>query len=254
MTGPIKTKTPAARGKMRKAGRVVAKALKLVEDEADVGVSTGALDAMAEDLIREHGATPAFKGYRGFPASICASINEEVVHGIPGERQLEDGDILSVDIGALLDGYYGDAAISIPIGSVTETATKLIETTRRALDAAIKVIRPGMKVSDISRAVQDCAETAGFGVVRKYTGHGIGSDMHEPPQIPNFVSNWPMAKDPELESGAVVAIEPMLNSGTYKVREKEDGWTVVTRDGSLSAHFEHTVSVEEHGPTILTIL
>ncbi len=253
MTDEILTKSPAERGKMRKAGRVVAKALRLVEEEAAIGVTTGALDAKVEKLIRDCGATPAFKGYRGFPASICTSINEEVVHGIPGERKLQDGDILSVDIGALLDGYYGDAAVSVPIGDVDSEGHELIETTKKALDSAVQAIRPGMKVSDISRAVQNCAETAGFGIVRKYTGHGIGSSMHEAPQIPNFVSNWPMREDPVLEVGAVVAIEPMLNCGTYKVKEQDDGWTVVTEDGSLSAHFEHTVSVEEHGPAIMTV-
>ena len=250
----IVPKTPAELAKMRRAGKVVAKALELVKEEACPGLTTQRLDEMVEDLIRQSGADPAFKGYRGFPASICTSINEQVVHGIPGPRQLEEGDILSVDVGALLNGYYGDAAITVPIGDITDEAQRLIEVTREALNAAIMVLRPDVTIAEIGQAVQDTVEEAGFSVVRKYTGHGIGSQMHEDPQIPNFVGSWPSGRGPSLPEGATVAIEPMVNAGSYDVRELSDGWTVITEDGKLSAHFEHTVAVEEHGPTIMTVV
>lgn len=250
---PIASKTPAELAKMREAGRVVARALKLVREEARPGLTTGRLDEMVEELIRAEGAEPAFKGYRGFPASICASLNEQVVHGIPGPRELKAGDILSVDVGALLKGYYGDAAITLPIGECSREAHRLIDVTRRALQAALSVIRPGVRIHEISGAVQETARKAGFSVVQKYTGHGIGSQMHEPPQVPNFTGSW-SRRGPALPAGATVAIEPMVNAGTYKVEELEDGWTVVTLDGMLSAHFEHTVAVEEHGPVIMTAL
>lgn len=249
----IAAKTPAELAKMRKAGRVVARALELVREEARPGLTTGRLDEMVEELIRSEDAEPAFKGYRGFPASTCTSINEQVVHGIPGPRELKEGDILSVDVGALLNGYYGDAAITVPIGEISPRAQEIIDVTRRALDAALGVIRPGVRISEIGRAVQNIAREAGFSVVRKYTGHGIGKQMHEPPQVPNFTGTW-SRRGPALPAGATVAIEPMINAGTYKVKELKDGWTVVTRDGKLSAHFEHTVAVQAHGPAIMTVL
>ena len=250
----IASKTPADLAKMRRAGKVVAAALQLVREEARPGLSTEELDEMVEALIRERGAEPAFKGYRGFPASICTSINEQVVHGIPGPRTLKDGDILSVDIGSILDGFYGDAAVTVTIGNCSREAKRLIDVTREALNAGLEVIRAGVRISEIGRTIQQTVREAGFDVVRKYTGHGIGSQMHEPPQIPNYAASWPSVSSPRLPAGATVAIEPMVNAGSYKVKELKDGWTVVTQDGELSAHFEHTVAVEERGPAIMTVL
>ncbi|MFP4175636.1 MAG: type I methionyl aminopeptidase [Planctomycetota bacterium] len=247
----IATRKPPELAGMKKAGRIVARALDVVKEEARAGMTTGELDAMVEELIRDNGARPAFKGYRGFPASICTSINEEVVHGIPGERRLEDGDILSVDIGSELDGYYGDAAITVPVGEVSRESRRLIDTTRRALDAAIDVIRAGVTLDEIGRAVENEAIGQGFSVVRQYTGHGIGTQMHESPQIPNFPAGNGRTV---LPAGATVAIEPMINAGTHRVKQLDDGWTVVTKDGRRSAHFEHTIAVEENGPSIMTVL
>ncbi|MFO8008189.1 MAG: type I methionyl aminopeptidase [Candidatus Brocadiia bacterium] len=251
--GTIKLKTPAELARMRQAGRLVAGVLRLMEELAEPGVTTEELDQAAEEYITERGAAPSFKGYRGFPASICASLNEEVVHGIPGPRRLRDGDLLKVDVGVLWEGYHGDATVTVPIGQISQDAGELTAATRRALMAGIQAVRPGGRVEDISRAVQDVAERAGFSVVRDYTGHGIGSSLHEPPLVPNFVAGGPLRSSPVLPEGAVVAIEPMLNAGTYRTKVLENGWTVVTGDGRLSAHFEHTVAVDETGPAVLTL-
>jgi methionyl aminopeptidase len=234
---------------MREAGRITARVLREVGDAVAPSVTTGELDELAETIVREEGAKAAFKGYRGFPASICASPNSEVVHGIPGSRRLVEGDIISIDFGAIVDGYYGDSAMTFPVGEIPEETARLVETTRRSLEAGIAQCRPGMRLYDISHAVQTVVEREGFSVVREYVGHGIGANMHEEPQIPNF---GPAGKGPTLKPGMVFAIEPMVNVGEAGVRSLDDGWTVVTADGSLSAHFEHTVAVTEAGPEILT--
>ena len=250
----IRSKSPAELAKMREAGRVVAEALELIRQEAGPSVTTKSLDAIVEDLIRSRGCTPAFKGYRRFPASICTSLNEQVVHGIPGDVKLKDGDLLSVDVGAVYEGYVGDAAATFEIGTCTAEARRLVEATRRTLDAALQVVRAGVRVAEISAAIQRTAEAAGFQVVRQYTGHGIGKCMHEEPQIPNAVMGGAMRASPVLPRGATIAIEPMVNAGTGEVEVLDDGWTVVTKDRRLSAHFEHTVVVEKDGPVILTVL
>ena len=249
----IVSKTPVELSKMRRAGRIVAEALELVRQQARPSVTTGLLDKLAEDLIRSQGAIPAFKGYRGFPATLCTSINEQVVHGIPGNVELKEGDLLSVDCGAFADGYAADAAITVEVGRCSPQARRLVEVTQEALQAALEVVRTGVRVVEISRTIQRVAESAGFSLVREYTGHGIGSALHEDPQVPNFVGRQPAAKSPELPSGATIAIEPMVNLGHHQIRVLQDGWTVVTKDGKLSAHFEHTVAVQDGGPLILTL-
>ncbi|MEF8787938.1 MAG: type I methionyl aminopeptidase, partial [Planctomycetota bacterium] len=241
--GKIKVKDASELDIMRRSGRIVAEALELVKREARPGVTTDAIDRKVEELIREHDATPAFKGYRGFPRSVCTSINEQVVHGIPGERELESGDLLSADIGAFIDGYAGDAAVTVQVGECSEEAQELCRATHESLQAAIDVLEPGIRVVDISRAVEEVVTSYGFSVVEKYTGHGIGRELHEPPQIPNFVRSGAVGRSPVIPEGAVLAIEPMVNVGTAKTRVLSDGWTVVSRDRSLSAHFEHTVAV-----------
>ena len=244
---------------MRQAGRVAAGALRLVSQNARPGITTKELDAIAEDYIRSCGAEPAFKGYRvpdvklAYPASICASVNEEVVHGIPGRRCLREGDILSIDVGTRLNKYYGDVAATVPVGRVSAEAQELLETTSGALRAGIASIRPDMPLADLSRVIQDYAESRGYSVVREFVGHGIGQKMHEDPQVPNFVGADSPAQDVCLAPGTVIAIEPMVNQGTPHVRKQENGWTVVTQDGKLSAHFEHTVAVTAHGPQVLTV-
>jgi methionyl aminopeptidase len=235
---------------MREAGRITARALRVVGEAVRPGVSTAELDRLAEATIRAEGAVPAFLGYNGFPATICASINEQVVHGIPGSRVLVQGDVLSVDVGAIVDGYYGDSARTFPVGAVSDEAVRLMDATRQALEAGISRCLPGMRLYDISNAVQRVAEAAGFSVVREYVGHGIGRAMHEDPQIPNF---GPAGRGPTLKPGMVLAIEPMVNAGTAAVRSMPDGWTVVTADERPSAHFEHTVAVTEDGPRVLTV-
>ncbi len=236
---------------MRQAGKIVAEALKIMSEAVRPGLATLELDHLAEKHIRSKGGTPAFKGYRGFPASICASINEEVVHGIPGLRRLKEGDIISIDVGVRYKGYYGDAAATFPVGTITKEAAGLIEATRGSLQAAIDQAREGNFLSDISHAVQTYAESRGFSVVRNYVGHGIGSEMHEEPQVPNF---GPPGRGPKLSSGMVLAIEPMVNAGTWQVDTLADQWTVVTQDGRLSAHFEHTVAIVGGNPEVLTVL
>ena len=236
--------------RMREAGRLVGEVLTELAAQVAVGVSTGDLDALAEKRIRQAGATPAFKGYHGYPAAICASINDEVIHGIPsGRRLLQEGDIISIDVGASLDGYYGDSAITLPVGAVSEEAATLLRVTDESLYKAIEAVKPGGRISDIGHAVQKHVEAYGFSVVREFVGHGIGQKMHEEPQVPNYGEP---GRGPRLTEGMVLAIEPMVNAGKPAVKVLADGWTAVTRDGSLSAHFEHTVAVTADGPRILT--
>lgn len=235
---------------MREAGRVTARALDAVSSAVRPGVTTADLDAIAEDVIVKAGARPAFKGYHGFPATLCTSVNDQVVHGIPGGRVLREGEIVSVDCGAIVDGYYGDCARTFPVGQVSAEATRLMDVTRRSLEAGIARCRPGMRLYDVSAAVQEVAEAAGFSVVREYVGHGIGRSMHEDPQVPNYGK---AGTGPTLRTGMVLAIEPMINAGAPDVRSLDDGWTVVTLDGAMSAHFEHTVAVTEDGPLVLTV-
>ncbi|NMB42189.1 MAG: type I methionyl aminopeptidase [Firmicutes bacterium] len=234
---------------MRQAGRIVASTLRELAKAVKPGVTTMQLDTLARRHIEKLNARPAFLGYQGFPASICASVNEEVVHGIPGPRRLEAGDIISIDVGAYFKGYYGDAAATFPVEKVSPLAERLMKVTKDSLFKGIEKARPGNHLYDISAAVQAHVESNGFSVVRKYVGHGIGTEMHEEPQVPNF---GPPGRGPLLEAGMVLAIEPMVNTGTWDVKTLDDGWTVITKDGSLSAHFEHTVAILQDGPEILT--
>jgi methionyl aminopeptidase len=236
--------------KMRAAGRLVGEVLTELTARVAPGVTTSTLDDIAEELIRRAGAIPAFKGYHGYPATICASINEEVIHGIPsGRRILNEGDVISIDVGASLDGYYGDSAVTLPVGAVSEQAATLLRVTEESLYKAIERVRVGGRISDIGHAVQHHVEAYGFSVVREFVGHGIGQRMHEEPQVPNYGEP---GRGPRLTEGMVLAIEPMVNAGKPAVKVLADGWTAVTRDGSLSAHFEHTVAVTADGPWILT--
>ena len=234
---------------MRRAGRIVGKLLKLMEKEARPGISTKRLDELAESFIRSEGAEPAFKGYYGYPASICASINEEVVHGIPGPRILKEGDIVGIDVGAKLEGYYSDAARTFSIGQIDPESQRLIEVTRQALLHGIGQAVEGNRLTDISWAVQSFAEKEGFSVVRQYVGHGIGTKLHEEPQVPNYGKPH---QGPELVEGMPLAIEPMLNMGTPEVEVLEDGWTVVTKDRKRSGHFEQTIFVGKNKAEIVT--
>jgi len=234
---------------VKRNGQILAKTLNLLEKKTRPGMKTKELDQLAEDFIKKQGAHPAFKGYRGFPASICVSINEEVVHGIPGERVIESGQIVSLDVGIFKDGYYADAAETYPVGEVSEEAQRLIRVTRQALEHAIGSLKAGRHLSDVSFAIQSFVEENGFSVVRDLVGHGIGKKMHEEPQIPNF--GLP-GQGVVLKKGMVLAIEPMVNVGTYEISTREDQWTIVTSDGSLSAHFEHTVAVTDNGAEVLT--
>jgi len=234
---------------MRDAGRIVAQAHKELEKVIEPGITTLELDKIAEDFIIASGARPAFKGYHGFPASICASVNEQVVHGIPSLRKLENGDIISIDIGAEINGYFGDAAVTLPVGDISAEAMTLIRTTEEALFVGISKALNGNRLSDISHSVQTFVESKGFSVVRDYVGHGIGSNMHEEPQVPNFGR---AGRGPRLRPGMTLAIEPMVNQGTYEVMTLEDNWTVITKDKKLSAHFEHTITITDQLPEILT--
>ena len=235
---------------MRDAGRIVGQTLQELKKAIVPGITTLELDRIADQYIRRAGAIPAFKGYGGFPANICTSINEQVVHGIPGSRQLRNGDVVSIDVGTKLNRYYGDAAITVPVGDVEEEIQKLLNVTEQSLYKGIEQAVQGNRLSDISHAVQIHAEAQGYGVVRDYVGHGIGQRMHEDPQIPNY---GPPGRGPLLKSGMVLAIEPMINLGTPEVEVLTDDWTVVTADGKVSAHFEHTVAVTEGTPLILTL-
>ncbi len=236
---------------MREAGRIVALTHKMLAQAVVPGITTAELDVIAEKNIRAHGGEPAFKGYNGFPASICTSINEQVVHGIPSIRKLKKGEIVSIDVGVNYKGYYGDAAVTLPVGEISDSAAELLEVTQESLYHGIQCARVGNRLSDISHAVQTFAEDRGYHVVRNYVGHGIGTSMHEEPEIPNFGRP---GRGPRLQKGMVLAIEPMINIGTWEVETLEDNWTVVTQDGSFSAHFEHTVAVGEEGAEILTQL
>jgi methionyl aminopeptidase len=236
--------------RLRRANQFVAEVLAELAAAAAPGVTTADLDLLAERLVRAGGAEPAFKGYRGYPATLCASVNDEVVHGIPSRtRVLREGDIISLDVGAKLGGYYGDCAVTVPIGDVSERAQTLLRVTREALDRAIAQVRVGGRLSDLGHAVQQWVEANGFAVVREFVGHGIGEKLHEEPQIPNYGQP---GRGPKLAEGMVLAIEPMVAMGRPETRVLADGWTAVTRDGSLAAHFEHTVAVTANGPLVLT--
>ena len=236
---------------MRKPNRVVAELLDYMRKLVRPGVTTKELDTKAEAFIIKRGGKPAFKGYHGYPATICASINEEVVHGIPSNRHLREGDIIGIDLGVVMDGFYGDAARTFAVGKVDETSLKLMEVTEAALYKGIEQAVPGNRLYDISHAVQEHVEAAGFSVVRDFVGHGIGRQLHEEPQVPNY---GPPHQGPKLEEGMAIAIEPMVNEGTWQVKVLKDGWTVVTADGKRSAHFENTIVITENGPEILTRL
>ena len=245
----IKLKSAREIEMMREAGKIVGEVLAEMGRAVKEGITTAMLDKIAEKIIRRYGAEPAFLGYHNFPASICASVNNEVVHGIPGLRKLKEGDIISIDVGTRLNGYYGDAAATFPVGNISPKAQKLIDVTRMSLQKGIEKVLEGNRLSDISHAVQVFVEKNHFSVVRTYVGHGIGDEMHEEPQVPNF--GLP-GRGPKLERGLVLAIEPMVNTGGWQVKVLDDQWTVVTADGSLSAHFEHTIALGEDGPEILT--
>ena len=245
----IELKTPGEIDVMRRAGRIVAGLLRRVSAAAKPGVRTRELDEASADYLRRAGAAPAFLHYRGYPATLCVSVNEEVVHGIPGNRKLADGDLVSIDAGAIIDGWYADAASTVPVGKVSPDARRLVDATRRALEQGIAQAVVGGRISDISHAVQETVEREGFGVVRDFVGHGIGRALHEDPAIPNF---GPPNSGPRLKAGMVLAIEPMVTMGRYDVQVLSDGWTAVTRDGSCAAHFEHTVAVTDQGPDVLT--
>jgi methionyl aminopeptidase len=245
----IVKKTPAQVEKMAAAGEILVRCLKMLEAKARPGVTTAELDAAAEKLIRSRGAVPAFKGYRGFPASICASPNSMVVHGIPGAYELKRGDVLSLDVGVVKDGWVADAAMTLPIGSIGPEARELLDVTKAALFAGIEQMRPGNRLGDVSAAIQRTVEIEGLSIIRTLVGHGIGREMHEEPQVPNFGTP---GKGPLLAEGTVLAIEPMVNAGGPLVRMGDDGWAVYSEDGSLAAHFEFTVAVTANGPRILT--
>lgn len=236
---------------MKEAGRIVAESLAFLAKMVEPGITTEELDLAAEEYILKRDALPAFKGYQGFPATICASVNDEVVHGIPGLRKLQSGDIISIDIGAVKNGFFGDSAITVPVGDVAEDKLRLLAVTEESLMEGIKHAVIGNHLSDISHAVQTYVERHGYSVVRDYVGHGIGRKMHEEPQIPNFGKP---GHGPRLAKGMTLAVEPMVNIGTYKVRTLLDNWTVVTEDGQCSAHFEHTIAITTEGPEILTKL
>jgi methionyl aminopeptidase len=236
---------------MREAGRIVAETHRLMASAVKPGITTGELDEIAEKFIRSQGAIPSFKGYNGFPSSVCASVNDELVHGFPGSRKLNEGDIVSIDIGAQYEGYHGDSAWTYAVGAVSDEVQRLLDVTEASLYAGLALIKPDVRLYTISHAIQKVIENAGFSVVREYVGHGIGADLHEEPQIPNY--GIP-DRGPRLKPGMVLAIEPMVNIGERYVHTLEDNWTVVTDDGSWCAHFEHTVAVTEDGFEILTIL
>lgn len=236
---------------MRRAGRLVAQSHELVRQHIKPGITTREIDQIVEDFLRSQNAIPTFKGYNGFPYSICASVNEEVVHGFPSNRKLQKGDIVSVDIGATFEGYVGDSAKTFLVGEVDDEKRRLVEVTRQSFYEGIKFAKESYRLSDISHAIQQYAESAGFSVVRDYVGHGIGKKMHESPQIPNFGKP---GKGPRLQEGMVLAIEPMINAGTYNVKVLDNDWTVVTVDGKPSAHYEHTIAITDGEPMLLTVL
>ncbi|MDH4063373.1 MAG: type I methionyl aminopeptidase [Acidobacteriota bacterium] len=236
--------------RLARVNALVAQVLRELMGVVAAGVTTRQLDELAERRLREAGAVPAFKGYHGYPATICASVNEQVIHGIPNDRPLQEGDILSIDLGGKLEGYFGDSAVTVPVGRVSPDAERLLAVTQAALGQAIAVVRPGARVHDIGAAVQQHVEAHGYSVVREFVGHGIGTSLHEEPQIPNYGTP---GRGSRLAAGMVLAIEPMVNMGKSAVKVLSDGWTAVTKDGSLSAHFEHTVAVTETGCRVLTL-
>ncbi len=245
-------KTREEIGRMRKSNLVVAEILEILKENARPGASTMDLERITEEETRNRGVLPAFKGYKGYPYCLCTSVNNEVVHGMPSKgKVLKDGDILSIDFGVLSGGYYGDAAVTVPIGRVTPEAKRLMDVTAASLNLAIRAAQDGGRLMDISAAVQRHVEAAGFSVVREFVGHGIGRELHEPPQVPNFGI---AGRGVRLRAGMVLAIEPMVNAGASEVRILDDGWTAVTADGSLSAHFEHTVAITDDGPYVLSML
>lgn len=247
---PILLKRPEQLRLMREAGRIVAETLLLLQDAIRPGMTTAELDALAERHIRRRGATPSFKGYRGFPATICVAVNDEVVHGIPGPRVLQEGDIVGIDIGARYRGYHGDATVTVPVGRISPEAERLLRVCREALEIGIEQARAGNRLTDISAAIQRHVEAAGFSVVRDLYGHGIGRALHEEPMLPHY---GPPGRGPLLRPGMVLTIEPMIAAGKPETRVLDDHWTIVTADGSLSAQFEHTVAITDNGPEILTL-
>jgi len=240
---------------MRQSGRIVAEILKILAEQMKPGMKTKEMDIIAERELKKRGAESSFKGYRGYPATICVSVNDEIVHGIPGDRVLKDGDIVSLDFGAKYNGFHGDAAITVPIGEVSPEAMRLIKTTRGSLEMGIAAACAGAKLGDVSAAIQNYAKSKGYSLVREYTGHGIGRKMHEDPQIPNSTEppyGLQPGTGPVLKKGMTLALEPMLNAGDWRTRVADDQWTVLTADGSLSAHFEHTIAIDDTEPEVLT--
>ncbi len=251
-SGKIVLKSEEELARMRRAGQVLALVLERLATAAQPGVTTGELDRLADGMIRSFGATPTFCGLYGYPANICASLNDEVVHGIPGDRVLRAGDIISFDVGATVEGMIADAAVTVGVGEVSRDARRLMRVTAQSLDRGIEQARPGKRVADISAAIQRHAESHGYSVVRKLVGHGVGRAMHEAPHVPNFVDGDGKSS-PELVAGMTLAIEPMVSAGEWQVVQDDDGWTYRTRDGSLSAHFEHTIAITEDGCEVLTL-
>lgn len=247
----IITKTPREIAIMREAGQIVARTHQVLKQHIRPGITTLELDAIAEDYIRSQGAIPSFKGYNGFTGSICASVNEELVHGIPGKRVLKDGDVISIDIGAQYNGYHGDSAWTYPVGTISEETQRLLDVTEESLYKGLEHAKAGVRLTDISHAIQTVVESNGFSVVREYVGHGVGQNLHEDPQIPHY---GPPGKGPRLKTGMTLAIEPMVIAGQRYVRTLADNWTVVTVDGSMCAHFEHTIAITDDGYEILTKL
>lgn len=247
----IRLKNPREIEGIRRSGRLLARALAALAAETREGATTRDLDAFVRSYLAARGGRPSFVGYLDYPAAVCISVNEEVIHGIPGSRRLRDGDLVSLDLGVDLDGYFSDATVTVPVGRVPPARLRLVTTTRECLERALAAARPGNRISDISRAVFDHASANGYGVVREYCGHGVGFSQHEDPQVPNYVGGGP---NPRLKEGMVLAIEPMINAGTGDIELLDDGWTVVTADGQDSAHFEHTVAITRSGMEILTRL
>ena len=244
-------KSPREVAVMRQAGKVVAKTLKRLSEEMKPGIKTRHLDSLAASELKKYGAKASFKGYRGFPAYLCVSVNDEIVHGIPGERELSDGDIVSLDFGALVNGFHGDAAITVGVGGISSKAQELLEVTEASLMVGISAARNGVHLGDVSAAIQTYVEARGFSVVREYSGHGVGRDLHEDPLVPNF---GPPGEGPLLRKGMTLAVEPMVTAGDWRTRLAENRWTVLTKDGSLAAHFEHTIAIGEDEAEILTLL
>jgi methionyl aminopeptidase len=244
-------KSPQEVAIMRQAGKIVAKTLQRLTEEIKPGIKTSHLDSVAASEIKKYGAKASFKGYRGFPASLCVSVNDEIVHGIPGERELNSGDIVSLDFGAIVNGFHGDGAITVGVGKISSKAQELVAVTEAALMVGIKQARDGAHLGDVSAAIQDFVETRGFSVIREYSGHGVGRDLHEDPLVPNF---GPPDEGPVLRKGMTLAIEPMVTTGDWRTRVAGNKWTVLTIDGSLAAHFEHTIAISENEAEILTLL